>query len=369
MQPNLFQQAVLDWFDEHGRKDLPWQQQLSPYRVWVSEIMLQQTQVATVIPYYQRFMERFPDVYALAEADLDQVLHLWTGLGYYARARNLHKTANKVVADYEGEFPCSLEEMEALPGIGRSTAGAILSIASGIRAPILDGNVKRVLARFETIPGWYGKSEVMKKLWAYADRYTPEARVGHYTQAMMDLGATICTRSRPLCLLCPLVSTCKAHQQGCVDQYPEPRPKKVVPQKTTWMLLLKNSNQHVLLQQRPPAGIWGGLWCFPEYSSETELRTAARVLGAGGETDDSFKPFIHTFSHYQLKVYPLVMTVNGEDRTIQQRVVENGTVQKDSVQAGEVQEQAASLWCDPSDPAEVGLAAPVKRLITRLANQ
>ena len=375
MQPKLFQQAVLDWFDEHGRKDLPWQQQLTPYRVWVSEIMLQQTQVATVIPYYQRFLERFPDVYALAEAELDQVLHLWTGLGYYARARNLHKTANKVVADHKGEFPYSLEEMEALPGIGRSTAGAILSIARGIRAPILDGNVKRVLARFETIPGWYGKSDVMKQLWAHAERYTPEDRVGHYTQAMMDLGATICTRSRPLCLLCPLVSSCKAHQQSCVDKYPEPRPKKVVPQKATWMLLLKNSDQHVLLQQRPPAGIWGGLWCFPEFSSETELRSAATVLGAGAEVDDSIKPFTHTFSHYQLKVHPLVMKVNGKGDFVKQRVVQTDEAKTGGVPSpavpttSEVQEGVRTLWCDPAEPAEVGLAAPVKRLVSRLASQ
>ncbi len=348
MQPELFQRAVLDWFDEHGRKDLPWQQQLTPYAVWVSEIMLQQTQVATVIPYYQRFMAAFPDVQSLAAAELDQVLHLWTGLGYYARARNLHKTAKLVAETRAGAFPTSLAEMEALPGIGRSTAGAILSISGGIRAPILDGNVKRVLARFEAVPGWYGKTPVLNRLWEYAERYTPERRVGDYTQAMMDLGATVCTRSRPTCLLCPLVADCKAHRAGATDRYPEPRPKKTIPLKQSWMLLLLDDKRQVMLRQRPPSGIWGGLWCFPEYASEAELNEAAEELGAV-DSEQAVAAFTHTFSHYQLRVFPRVMRLGGQCR--------------------QVQESAATLWCSPASPAEVGLAAPVKRLLDQLIEE
>ncbi len=208
MTPEQFQHSILDWFDQHGRHDLPWQQAQTPYRVWVSEIMLQQTQVATVIPYFQRFMARFPDVGALAAAEQDEVLHLWTGLGYYARARNLHKAARLVVNNWGGEFPQTLEGMESLPGIGRSTAGAILAMACGIRAPILDGNVKRVLARYACVEGWPGQTAVQKQLWALAEEYTPSRRVGDYTQAMMDLGATLCTRSKPACVLCPLQLDC-----------------------------------------------------------------------------------------------------------------------------------------------------------------
>lgn len=208
--PGQFSAAVLDWFDQHGRTDLPWQAEKTPYHTWISEIMLQQTQVATVIPYYQRFVKRFPDVHSLAAAEIDQVLHLWTGLGYYARARNLHKTALIVSQTLEGQFPDTLEGLEQLPGIGRSTAGAILSIATGKRAAILDGNVKRVLARFYAIEGWPGQPAVTRTLWELAERNTPHQRVGDYTQAMMDLGATLCTRSKPGCLLCPLQQDCKA---------------------------------------------------------------------------------------------------------------------------------------------------------------
>jgi len=229
MQPTQFQRAVLAWFDQHGRKDLPWQRDLSPYRVWVSEVMLQQTQVATVIPYFERFMAAFPRVEALARADIDAVLHLWTGLGYYARARNLHRAAQLVVSDYQGRFPTELEPLQALPGVGRSTAGAILSIACGGRAPILDGNVKRVLSRCFAVPGWYGQGAVAKRLWALAESYTPSERVADYTQAMMDLGATLCSRARPQCPRCPLQGSCLAWAAGEPQRYPESRPRKAVP--------------------------------------------------------------------------------------------------------------------------------------------
>ena len=235
MQPEQFSSAVLDWYDRHGRHDLPWQHDITPYRVWVSEIMLQQTQVSTVLGYFDTFMEALPTVQALAEAPEDEVLHLWTGLGYYTRARNLQKAAKIVVAEHGGEFPRDVEKLVELPGIGLSTAGAIASISMGLRAPILDGNVKRVLARFTAQEGYPGEPKVAKQMWATAERYTPHSRVNHYTQAMMDLGATLCTRTKPSCLLCPLERGCEAHMLGQETRYPIPKPRKVVPQKRTLM--------------------------------------------------------------------------------------------------------------------------------------
>ena len=225
MSPEQFSSAVLDWYDEHGRHDLPWQQGINPYRVWVSEIMLQQTQVSTVLNYFDRFMQALPTVQALAEAPEDEVLHLWTGLGYYTRARNLQKAAKIVVAQHGGEFPRSVEQLTELPGIGRSTAGAIASISMGIRAPILDGNVKRVLARYTAQAGYPGEPKVANQLWATAERFTPLQRANHYTQAMMDMGATLCTRSKPSCLICPLQRGCVAHLHGEETRYPEPKPR------------------------------------------------------------------------------------------------------------------------------------------------
>src|SRR5690606_6541720 len=209
-----FAQRVLVWFDQHGRKHLPWQQGITPYRVWLSEIMLQQTQVATVIPYFERFIARFPDVQSLAAAPIDDVLHLWTGLGYYARARNLHRCAQTIVRDYGGEFPASVAALSELPGIGRSTAGALASIAHQQRAAILDGNVKRVLARHHAIDGWPGTTQTLSQLWQFAEQHTPDKRSDHYTQAMMDLGATVCTRSKPACDHCPVADSCIAYAQG-----------------------------------------------------------------------------------------------------------------------------------------------------------
>ena len=262
-----FSTRLLQWFDLHGRKNLPWQQDRSPYRVWVSEIMLQQTQVITVIPYYQRFIERFPDVHALAKANIDEVLHYWTGLGYYARARNLHKTAIEI-ANKDGQFPNQVDELMALPGIGRSTAGAIKSIAFAQRAAILDGNVKRVLCRHENIRGWPGEKQVEIKLWQIAEALTPRKRVRDYTQAIMDLGATLCLKSQPKCHDCPLSRSCEAHQLGEQQQLPTKKPKKTLSTKRVMMLILQNSDEAVLLFKRPPSGIWGGLWSFPEISED-----------------------------------------------------------------------------------------------------
>lgn len=258
-----FADKVLVWFDQHGRKDLPWQQNPTPYRVWVSEIMLQQTQVATVIPYYERFMQRFPDVQTLADAPQDDVLKHWEGLGYYSRARNLHKTAQQVRDEYAGAFPTTLPSMEALAGIGRSTAAAILSLSHGQREAILDGNVKRVLARYHAIAGWSGEPRTLKQLWEHAEQHLPASRNADYTQAMMDMGATLCTRSKPLCLLCPLQDGCQAFQQGRPHDYPGKRPKKNLPEKSAIALLLRNHDGELLLQHRPPHRHLGRLMEFP----------------------------------------------------------------------------------------------------------
>ena len=317
MPENHFAQRVLTWFDQHGRKDLPWQQNPTPYRVWVSEIMLQQTQVTTVIPYYTRFMQRFPDVVSLANAEQDEVLKLWEGLGYYTRGRNLHKAAQLIRDVYTGEFPNTMALVEALPGIGRSTAGAILSLSLGQRHAILDGNVKRVLARYHAVTGWTGENQTLQTLWQYAEQHLPNTRNADYTQAMMDMGATLCTRTKPLCLLCPLQSDCQAFLQGNVTAYPSKRPAKAVPEKTAFALLLRNSEGEILLQKRPPTGIWGGLWSFPEFSTEIELH--AWVLEHHTQTTDQWQYLpvsVHTFSHYRLHLHPILLDLHTQSARI-----------------------------------------------------
>lgn len=342
MEPAQFQQAVLAWFDRHGRKDLPWQHNPTPYRVWVSEVMLQQTQVATVIPYYQRFMAAFPDVDSLAAAPIDQVLHLWTGLGYYARARNLHRAAQQLVADHHSVFPLSVSELEALPGIGRSTAGAVVALSSGRWAPILDGNVKRVLSRCFAVEGWPGQSAVLKRLWALAEAYTPERRVADYTQAMMDLGATLCTRSRPDCQHCPLSEHCRANALGEPQRFPGSKPRKRLPQKQGWVLMATDADGAILVEQRPSVGIWGGLWSLPQYETEAALRAA---WGLSAQCGEKLEPVRHTFSHFRLELHPLRIDAAG-------------------LAAGSVQE-GTQLWYRSDQPASVGLAAPIKALIDR----
>lgn len=306
MVENDFATRVLAWFDQHGRQDLPWQHNPTPYRVWVSEIMLQQTQVGTVIPYFQRFMQRFPDIQTLADAPLDDVLQHWEGLGYYSRARNLHRTAQIVCSQHAGEFPSTIDALETLPGIGRSTAGAILSLSLGQAHPILDGNVKRVLTRHHALDGWPGEPRIQKILWQYAGQHLPTQRNAAYTQAMMDMGATLCTRSKPACLLCPLQTDCAAHQQGNPQDYPGKRPKKDLPEKTAIALLLRNTCGEILLQKRPPTGIWGGLWSFPEFADEAGM--AAWLQQAHGQTHiiaRQLPALTHTFSHYRLHLQPL----------------------------------------------------------------
>lgn len=254
---STFSSRIIQWYNAHGRKHLPWQQDKTPYKVWISEIMLQQTQVATVIPYYEKFMARFPDAVSLANAEADEVLHYWTGLGYYARARNLHRAAQIIRDQLNGQFPTDFEQVLALPGIGRSTAGAVLSLSLGQHHAILDGNVKRVLARHGAIAGWPGEKAVETQLWQLTEQLTPRDEIEKYNQAMMDIGATICTRSKPSCEHCPVALDCRAQRQGRQTEYPGKKPKKTIPARNAFMVLLRHSDT-VLLNKRPPAGIWEG---------------------------------------------------------------------------------------------------------------
>jgi len=303
-----FSCSVLQWFDVDGRKHLPWQLDRSPYRVWVSEIMLQQTQVTTVIPYFESFMARFATVTELADAPLDAVLSLWSGLGYYARARNLHKAAQRVRDEHGGIFPTTFDEVLALPGIGRSTAGAILSLALNQHHAILDGNVKRVLARVFAVQGWPGKTAVAEQLWQYSEQFTPARRVADFNQAMMDLGAGVCTRSRPRCEHCPLQKNCMAFAQERQAEYPGKKPKKTIPVRETQMLLLANDAQEVLLLRRPPTGIWGGLLSLPEVPVDDDVsQWCEKNLGFAVEAQDHWPVVRHTFSHFHLDITPVLV--------------------------------------------------------------
>jgi A/G-specific adenine glycosylase len=338
---------LLAWFDRAGRKHLPWQHNPTPYRVWVSEIMLQQTQVATVIGYYERFMQRFPDVRALAAAPVDEVLHLWTGLGYYARARNLHRAAQLIVAGHGGDFPQTIEAAQALPGIGRSTAGAVLALSRSQRHPILDGNVKRVLARYFGIEGFPGERAVEKTLWALADECTPAERVANYTQAIMDLGATLCVRSRPLCAACPLTADCVARIEGRQSVLPTARPKKIRPQKSAYVVMMVRDDGAVLLEHRPPAGIWGGLWTLPQFD-ERAAAQAWIIDRSGAERTSALPPYAHSFTHFDLTLHPLVVS---------------------SVPITAVHDGDRYCWYEPRQPARIGLAKPAVELIRALAEQ
>ena len=317
-----FAEEVLAWFDVHGRKDLPWQHPRTPYRVWISEVMLQQTQVATVIPYFERFMARFPNVTTLARAELDAVLHLWTGLGYYARGRNLHAAAKRIVCDHGSELPSNLDALMALPGIGRSTAGAILSAGHGIPAPILDGNVKRVLARYFAVSGHPGQSSVAETLWAHAEATTPTTRFADYTQAIMDLGATLCTRSNPRCGDCPIATNCMAHRDNATHLYPAPKPRKEMPVKRARMFLVVDPNGRCLLERRPPTGLWGGLWSPPERGGDSGADELLAELGLRSSSllDQRYMPgFRHTFTHFHLDIEPLRIEVSEAQLAVADR--------------------------------------------------
>lgn len=336
-----FAKALLKWFDSHGRKNLPWQHPLKPYRVWLSEVMLQQTQVETVIPYFRRFEERFPSVKSLANSPLDDVLHLWTGLGYYARARNLHKCAQQVVEQYDGIFPDSADLLAELPGIGKSTAAAIASIAYNKSTAILDGNVKRVLARFHAVEGWPGQRKIHDQLWVHADSHMPTERCADYTQAIMDLGATLCKRSKPDCQSCPMQNHCKAFAQQNVLDYPGKKPRKVIPTKSTTMLICQDQNNQILLEKRPTKGIWGGLWSFVEFDDTEQALTYALKHGSV-QSQETWSQITHVFSHYKLLITPIIVEIKPY-RT--------------------VAEQKGVHWVKLPKSLELGLAAPVKRLI------
>ncbi len=340
--------AILAWFDLFGRKDLPWQRDPTPYRVWVSEIMLQQTRVSVVIPYFERFLARFPAVTDLAAAEQDDVLYLWSGLGYYARARNLHRAARVIAGDYDGELPREPGLLQTLPGIGRSTAGAILSLACGNRHPILDGNVKRVLARFFAVPGWPGHRQVLNRLWELSETCTPQERVAAYNQAMMDLGATLCTRSRPACGRCPLASGCEAFAHGDPAAYPEPKPCKSLPVRQTSMMAVRNPVGEILLERRPPTGVWGGLWSLPECPPDGVLEDWCRErLGTKPRRVEKLVPRRHTFSHFHLDITPLRVQLENPIEAVS----DNGS----------------NLWYNPHRPTRVGLAAPVARILQEIA--
>jgi len=337
---------LLEWYEDNGRKDLPWQRDRTPYRVWVSEIMLQQTQVATVVPYYLRFMEAFPDVLILANATLDEVLHHWSGLGYYARARNLYKAACEIRDRYGGQFPRSFEDITALPGIGRSTAGAILALALGEHRAILEGNAKRVLARYHGVSGWPGDSSVAATLWQYAEQHTPEDMAAPYTQAIMDFGATMCTRTRPDCFRCPLASGCRAFELGRATDFPGRRRKKAKPRRQTHMALAC-CNGELYLERRPPSGIWGGLWSLPEFDLEDQLLDwCERKLNCRPLEIERWQTLRHSFSHYHLDIKPVAVRLNDVSRSIADGV--------------------AGIWYNYRQAPQFGVAAPVRKLIDNL---
>jgi len=347
---DAFARRLLDWYDRHGRHDLPWQDtpayRRTPYRVWLSEVMLQQTRVATVIPYFQRFVAVLPDLRALAAADEDLVLSLWSGLGYYRRARHLHAAAKLCVARHGGELPRDFEALAALPGIGRSTAGAILALGSEQRHAILDGNVKRVLCRYHGVEGWPGEGTVADTLWAHADKHTPAERVADYTQAIMDLGATVCTRNQPDCGRCPQRRGCLAHRQGRTAVLPAPRPARVLPERHAVWLVLRDGNDRVLLERRPSLGVWPGLWSLPEAMDADGARTAAtRLADLDGQPGDRLPVVRHQFTHFRLLAAPIEWCgVRGR------RAVEDAP---------------AVRWCAMAEIARLGVPAPVKKLLLR----
>ncbi len=350
-----FARRLLAWFDQHGRKDLPWQQQIDPYRVWVSEIMLQQTQVTTVVPYFERFIERFPTVGALAAAELDEVLHLWTGLGYYARGRNLHRAARQVISEHGGQLPGSSDALARLPGIGRSTAGAIAAIAFGEHATILDGNVKRVLARFHAVAGYPGDAKPLKTLWRHAEAHTPKDRVGDYTQAIMDLGATVCTRSRPRCTECPVQASCEALAANAVIRFPARKPRRDKPTRAARMFLVIAPGGRCLLEQRPLEGLWGGLWTPPERAPDTSVGQLCDEFGI--DADDvrgsrSGEPFRHTFTHFHMDIEPVYVDLRRAGTGVADRV--------------------DVCWYDAANRdggPDIGLSAPAARLLKSVAAQ
>jgi A/G-specific adenine glycosylase len=339
-----FADRLLAWWDRYGRRDLPWQHTRTPYRVWISEIMLQQTQVATVIPYYERWMEVFPDIESLARAPLDQVLSLWPGLGYYARARNLHRAAIQCAEQNHGRLPKSSEALCTLPGIGASTANAIISQSTDRPAAVLDGNVRRVLARHAAIEGWTGKSAVQKRLWQIAEARLPGKRGADYTQAIMDLGAMLCTRTSPACSSCPVQADCQAFACDRVGQLPTPKPATKISDKVVCMFLIRDDRGRILLEKRPPAGIWGALWCLPEGDSLESLESR---LGISAGEASALPPFEHRLSHVRMTIHPVLAT---------------------AANARQVKCTELHDWFRHDQLTDLGLPKPAADLLTRLNN-
>lgn len=338
-----FSKLVLSWFDQYGRKDLPWQKNKNPYRIWLSEIMLQQTQVATVIPYYLRFVSSFPDLNTLSNASLDKVLEHWSGLGYYARARNLHKTSIYIKDHYAGQVPLDFDQLLDLPGIGRSTAGAILALADNQIYPILDGNVKRVLARYHAVKGWPGKKKVEDQLWNFAKNHLPKSNIANYTQAMMDIGATICRRSKPKCSLCPLKQSCLAYSLGEENLYPTSKKSTPKPHRYTYVILLCYEDK-ILLEKRPESGIWGGLYSLPELDKKEDLEQWCKERLDCQPSKVTFKKDIrHVFSHYSVDIRPIQVRIDCSFSKVKLRPVES--------------------WASKDSYDKLGLAAPIKKLI------
>ena len=340
-----FASRVIHWQQQHGRHTLPWQTNRDPYRIWLSEIMLQQTQVSTVIPYFERFLARYPDLHSLASAHEDDVLALWSGLGYYSRARNLHAAARAIVENHDGQFPSTPEAIAQLPGIGRSTAAAIAALAYGQRCAILDGNVKRVLARHGGIPGWPGDKKTESQLWQLAESLLPSSSIEVYTQGMMDLGASICVRSRPACMACPVNADCVAHAQRRTNELPTPRPKKTLPEKQVQMLLLIDRGE-LLLEKRPARGIWGGLWSLPELDINAD--PAAHCLEHFGVNTLSHQPLTqlaHSFTHFKLEI--LATRLHPASRPLP---------------------QPTQTWITLDSALDAALPAPVRKLVSLIAN-
>ena len=340
-----FSTRLITWQKQFGRHDLPWQNTTDPYAIWVSEIMLQQTQVSAVIGYYAQFMQRFPDIKRLAQASQDDVLQYWSGLGYYSRARNLHKAAITIVQEHDGEFPQDFVTMQTLSGIGRSTAAAIASFAFNQVQTILDGNVKRVLARHFCIHGWPSSPKIEQQLWSLAEALLPAKDMVAYTQGLMDLGATLCTRSKPKCSVCPLNSTCEAYKQQCVHVLPTPKPRKVNPEKYTTMLILKHGDK-VMLEKRPSAGIWGGLWSFPEVDcTDNASAMALNRFGIHALSSATLPILSHAFTHFKLHIQPHVLTVLGSPKTVN---------------------DAGQKWLSIEEAVNAGIPTPVRKILISL---
>jgi A/G-specific adenine glycosylase len=346
---NSFSSRIVRWQQRNGRHTLPWQSSCvssrDPYRIWLSEIMLQQTQVATVIPYFERFTARFPDLASLAAAHEDDVLALWSGLGYYSRARNLHAAARILVENHGGAFPSSPEAIAQLPGVGRSTAAAVAALAFSQRCAILDGNVRRVLARHGGIAGWPGDKKVEARLWQLAESLLPQRDIEAYTQGMMDLGALVCTRSQPACSACPVSADCIAHVQHRTAELPAPRPKKALPERQVQMLLLLDRGE-LMLEKRPSRGIWGGMWSLPELDPEADPAGHCRDrFGFTTQSLQAWPQLSHSFTHFRLHILPVRMELAARRATL-----------------------PGQIWLPPADALDAALPAPVRKLVARLAN-